>query len=101
MYIWGNIQKIIGFIVSSRGIEVDLAKIKTIQDMLVSRTQKEVREFIRLLNYISWFISYLTNKCDPIFKLLKKHDFGEWDDDFQKAFDRVKEYLSSPLSCYF
>ena len=48
------------------------------------------------LNYISRFISHLTNKCDPIFKLLKKHDFGEWDDDCQKVFDQVKEYLSNP-----
>ena len=48
------------------------------------------------LNYISWFISHLIDKCDPIFKLLKKHDFDEWNEDYQKAFDRVKEYLFNP-----
>ena len=48
------------------------------------------------LNYISWFIYHLTDKCDPIFKLLKKHDFGEWDDNCQKTFDKVKDYLSNP-----
>ena len=36
------------------------------------------------------------NKCDLIFKLLKKHNSDEWVDDCQKAFDRVKEYLSNP-----
>ena len=36
------------------------------------------------------------NKCDSIFKLLKKYDSGEWDDVCQKAFDRVNEYLSNP-----
>ena len=48
------------------------------------------------LNYISQFITHLMDKCDLIFKLLKKHDSGEWDDDYQKAFNRVKEYLTNP-----
>ena len=65
---------------SGHGIEVDLAKIKAIQDMPVLHIQKEVRGFMGQLNYISRFISHLTDKCDPIFQLLKKHDSGEWDD---------------------
>ena len=47
------------------------------------------------LNYIFRFISHLIYKCDPIFRLLRKHDFGEWDVDCQKDFDLVKEYLSN------
>ena len=35
-------------------------------------------------------------KCDPIFKLLKKHDSGEWTEDCQIAFDKIKDYLSTP-----
>ena len=74
-------RKLLGFIVSSHGIEVDPSKIKAIQDMSVPRTQKEVRGFMGRLNYISRFISHLVDKCDLIFKLLKKHNSGEWDDD--------------------
>ena len=37
----------------------------------------------------------MTAKCDPIFKLLKKHDSGEWTEECQIAFDRVKDYLST------
>ena len=66
-------KKLLGFFVSSHGIKVDQA----IQFVPVPHTKKEVRGFIGQLNYISWFISQLTDKCDPIFKLLKKHDFGE------------------------
>ena len=76
---------------------MDPAKIKIIQDMLVPHTQKKVRGLMGQLNYISLFISHLTDKCDPIFKLLKKHDSGEWDENCQKAFNQVKEYLSNPL----
>ena len=35
-------------------------------------------------------------KCDPIFKLLEKHDSGEWIEECQLAFNKVKDYLSTP-----
>ena len=38
----------------------------------------------------------MSAKCDPIFKLLKKHDLGEWIEECQIAFDKVKDYLSTP-----
>ena len=60
------------------------------------QTQKEVRSFLRRLNYIARFISQLTNKYDPIFRLLRKQNPGEWNEACQEAFDKVKHYLSSP-----
>ena len=39
----------------------------------------------------------MTAKCDLIFKLLKKHDSGEWIGECQDAFDKVKDYLSTRL----
>ena len=88
--------KLLGFIVSRKGIEVDPDKIKAIQNLPPPRTQKEVRDFFGKLNYISRFISQMTAKCDIIFKLLKKHDLGEWTGECQDAFDKVKDYLSTP-----
>ena len=64
--------------------------------MLAPRTKKEVRGFLGRLNYISIFISNLTATCEPIFKLLKKDQVVEWNDDCQDAFDRIKEYLQEP-----
>ena len=48
------------------------------------------------LNYIARFIFQMTAKCDPIFKMLQKHNSGEWDEECQVAFDMVKEYLTNP-----
>ena len=59
------------------------------------RTQKKVRSFIGRLNYIARFISQMTAKCDPIFKMLRKHNLDKWDDECQIAFDKVKEYLTN------
>ena len=64
--------KLLGFIVSQKGIEVDPDKVKEIQEMPAPRTEKQVRGFLGCLNYISIFISHMTATCEPIFKLLKK-----------------------------
>ena len=70
-------EKLLGFVVSSCEIEIDPAKIKAIQDLPIPHTQKEVRGFMGRFNYICRFISHLTDKCDMIFKFLKKHDSSE------------------------
>ena len=85
----------LGHIVNERGIEVDPDKIKAIKEMLVSKTEKDVRGFTGKLQYISRFIAKLTMICDPVFKLLRKNQPVEWNEECQKAFDKIKKYLTS------
>ena len=82
--------KLLGFIVSQKGIEVDPDKFKAIQEIPAPRTEKQVRGFLGRLNYISRFISHMTAKCEPIFKLLMKDQGCVWTDDFQRAFESIK-----------
>ena len=46
-------EKLLGFVVNKRGIEIDPDKVRTIQDLPPSQTQKEVRSFMGRLNYIA------------------------------------------------
>lgn len=64
--------KLLGFIVSQQGIEVNPDKVRAIQDMPPPKTEREVLGFLGRLNYISRFISHLTATCKPIFNLLRK-----------------------------
>jgi len=59
-------------------------------------TGKEVQGFLGWLNYIARFISQLTTTCEPIFKLLRKTQVMEWNEDCQIAFDKIKLYLQEP-----
>ncbi|XP_043693111.1 uncharacterized protein LOC122643562 [Telopea speciosissima] len=88
--------KLLGFLVSERGIEVDPDKIKAITEMPPPRIEKEVRGFFGRIQYINRFISRLTTTCEPIFKLLRKKEPKEWNDDCQDAFIQIKEYLLCP-----
>ncbi|XP_058725708.1 uncharacterized protein LOC131597002, partial [Vicia villosa] len=88
--------KLLGFIVSQRGIEVDPDKVRAIQSMPAPKNEKEVRGFLGRLNYIARFISHLTDTCEPIFKLLRKNQDIRWDDHCQEAFEKIKQYLQEP-----
>ena len=62
--------KLLSFIMSQKGIEVDLDKVKAILEIPEPHTKKQVRGFLERLNYILRFISQLTATCEPLFKLL-------------------------------
>ncbi|WKA07083.1 hypothetical protein VitviT2T_024949 [Vitis vinifera] len=88
--------KLLGYMVSERGIEVDPDKIRAILDMPAPRTEREVRGFLGRLQYISRFIARLIDICEPIFRLLRKSQPTVWDYQCQSAFERIREYLLSP-----
>ena len=85
--------KLLGHIVSECGIEVDPKKIRAILDMPTPRTERKIRGFLGRLQYISHFIARLTDICEPIFCLLRKSQPTFWDDDCQRAFEKIKECL--------
>ncbi|XP_070004766.1 uncharacterized protein [Nicotiana sylvestris] len=78
--------KLLVFIVSRRGIELDSSKIKTIQELPPPRNKTEVMSLLGRLNYISRFIAQLTTTCEPIFKFLKKDVAVKWTDECEEAF---------------
>ena len=88
--------KLLGHIVSERGIEVDPEKTNAILDMPAPKFEKEIRGFLGRLQYISRFIARLTDICEPIFRLLRKNQPTVWNDDCQRAFENIKECLLSP-----
>ena len=88
--------KLLSFLVNDRGIEVDPSKIKAILEIPPPKSKKEIRGFSGRLQYIRRFNSKLTSTCEPIFKILRKNGPHEWNDECQKAFELIKEYLLHP-----
>ena len=86
----------LGFLVSDRGIEVDPSKIKAILEMPSPKGEKKVKGFLGRLQYISRFIAKLTYTYELILKLLRKNEPYAWNNECQKAFELIKEYLLHP-----
>ena len=88
--------KFLGFIIWHRGIEIDQAEIKAIQEMPAPKNLKEIQGLQGHLAYIRRFISNLTGCCHPFHHLMKKGAQFKWDQSCQKAFDIIKKYLTNP-----
>ncbi|XP_077249358.1 uncharacterized protein LOC143888848 [Tasmannia lanceolata] len=88
--------KLLGFLVSQRGIEVDPQKIKAIQEMAPPKIKKQIRGFLGKVQYLRRFIAQLTTTCEPIFKLLKKNASKKWNEECQDAFEKIKQCLALP-----
>ena len=47
----------------------------------------------RLLATLNWFISKFTERCHPFYQLLKKWKGFQWNEECERAFQDLKEYL--------
>ena len=90
-------DKLLGFIVSKRGIEIDPNKAKAIVEMSPPKNIKELRGLIGRLQFIRRFISQYSQRCRPFYELLKGRVHFDQNDKCQQAFDGLKSYLSSPI----
>ena len=64
--------KLLGFMVSQRGIEENPEKMRAILEMSSPKTVKEVQSLTRRVATLNRFASKATNKCFPFFKILKQ-----------------------------
>ena len=92
------VGKLLGFLVSDRGIEVDPSKIKAILEMLPPKSEKEIKGFLGRLQYINRFIAKLTSTYEPIFKLLRKNKPHKCNDECQKPLNLSRNISSTHLS---
>lgn len=88
-------SKYLGFIVGEDGLRTDPAKVEAIKNFPKPNTVKQTR---RLLGMTGWYSRFIPNYSDiaaPIFNLLKKGVKFEWNVEADKAFEILKERLSS------
>ena len=64
--------KFLGFLVSQRGIEANLDKIRAIMEMTPPRNVKEVQSLNGKVAALNRFVSRATDKCLPFFRTQKK-----------------------------
>jgi hypothetical protein len=89
---------LLGFMVDSflRGIEANPAKVDAIRKMAKPSNKEDVMKLTGMMAALGRFISKLDEKGLPFFKLLKKADKFVWDGEAQKAFENLKESLTTP-----
>ncbi|XP_042012271.1 uncharacterized protein LOC121760704 [Salvia splendens] len=85
-------------VVSSRGIEVDQAKIVVIAKLPYPTNQKEIRAFLGHAGFYRRFIKDFTKTAQPLTRLLQNEVEFEFSNNCKVAFQLLKDRLiSSPI----
>jgi hypothetical protein len=78
------------------GVTANPVKVNAIRNMDKPSNKKDVMKLTGMMAVLGPFISKLSEKRLPFFKLLKKANKFVWDDETQKAFEPLKESLTTP-----
>ncbi|CAL8115403.1 unnamed protein product [Prunus armeniaca] len=86
---------VLGHKISARGIEVDRAKIETIEKLPPPSTVKGIRSFLRHAGFYRRFIKDFSKITKPLCKLLLKDSEFNFDSDCLEAFNLLKKKLTT------
>nr|KYP44432.1 Retrotransposable element Tf2 [Cajanus cajan] len=91
-------REFLGFVIHQKGIEVNRNKTKPIMETKPPSNKKELQYLLGKVNFLRRFISNLSSKTkvfSPLVRLKKEQEF-RWDEEHQKTFDDIKDYLAHP-----
>ncbi|XP_075492610.1 uncharacterized protein LOC142530680 [Primulina tabacum] len=86
--------KILGFMVTDRGIEVNPEKIKAVIDMPSPQSAREVQKLTGRIAALSRFISRSAHRSYPFFQVLRRAQKFGWDEGCEQAFRDLKKHLA-------
>ncbi|XP_057247675.1 uncharacterized protein LOC130589979 [Beta vulgaris subsp. vulgaris] len=81
----------------AEGVSVDPSKIQAVFEWSTPKNVTEVRSFLGLAGYYRRFVKYFSKIARPLTNLMKKSTKYEWNDECEKAFQTLKERLTTAL----
>ena len=88
--------KLLGFLVSNRGIEANPEKIKAITSLAKPVCIIDVQRLAGRIAALSRFISRLGERAIPTYQMMKKTNHFVWSDAANEAFEALKKQLAEP-----
>ena len=87
--------KLLGFIVSNRGIEENPAKIRALSQLATPTNLKQIQKLTGCVTALSHFISRLGEKALPLYRLLQHTEHFEWTDAAMAGLEEIKALLDT------
>ncbi|GJV52879.1 putative reverse transcriptase domain-containing protein [Tanacetum coccineum] len=92
---WIPKVQFLGYVIDSKGIHVDPAKIESIKDWASPKSPTEIRQFLGLAGSYRRFIEGFSKIAKPMTKLTQKKVKFVWGDKQEAAFQLLKQKLCS------
>ena len=91
----------LGHVVSADGVATDQEKVAAVRNWPVPQHKTDVRAFLGTCGYYRRFIAGFSELQRPLSQLCKREAKFRWDENCQRAFDILKEKLTSaPILAY-
>ena len=91
-----------GFVFSGNGISPDPKKVEAIKNVEPLTSKTGVRSFLGMANYCAKFILSFSDISQLLRELTKDDTSFQWTEEHERAFNKIKEILSStPVMAYF
>ena len=90
-----NETNYLGFKITTNGIKPETEKVETIRSLPPPISVKEVRSFIGMMSYYRRFVPNFSKISTPLVELTKKYAKFKWTEECQKAFEYLKDSLTT------
>ena len=95
-------MQFVGHLLTDKGVKVDPTKIEAITNMPKPTDKKGVQRFLGLVNYLTKFLSKLSELCEPLRQLTHRDVEFKWTDVHDEAFDTLKKAVcDAPVLRYY
>ena len=85
--------KILGHIISERGIKMDLDRVVAIQQIGLPRNKKEIQSFLGKVNFLKIFITNCVEVVKYINNMSRKDNAFQWSKEAKQSFISIKQAL--------
>jgi len=87
---------ILEVIVGKKQVKMEQEKIKAVKEWKMPMKVKNVESFLGFANFYQHFIQNFSHTARPLNKLKGKKEW-KWDEEHQKAFEELKDKITSQL----
>ena len=89
--------RFLGFMITQREIEANPTQLKAILQSPTPSSKKGIQQLTGRLATLGRFISRFTDHLKPFFTTLRGANRAEWNEECDRAFVAIKQYLTEPL----
>ena len=86
--------RLLGHIVTSQGICIDLERVESIHKVILPRNIKEIQSFLGKVNFLQRFIPTFVEIIKHITCMVRKDQEIKWDVDVRDSFAAIKLSLT-------
>jgi transposase InsO family protein len=93
--------KFLGHILSAEGLKPDPDKIKAVTELPTPKSKEELQRFLGMVTYLSKFIPNVSQKTEPLRRLIKNEVSFAWTKEQDEAYQKILKELSQPPTLSF